>query len=165
MKYEELLSFAEQLPPGLNQFEDIGLILESEPSLWDYDSTPKNSVTFATTGGDGVHFNFLAIDGKWSEQSPVIMTVPMNFGEENLVIGDSLEDFLSLGIDYGYFGLEQLSYDKEGTIAKIEAIRESERSPELNALKERFELSTWENVASRLEMLNQEHFEKFEIEE
>src|SRR5688572_18028969 len=34
-------------------FDPIGLVLQLPPTNWEYWCTPKNSLTFATTSGDG----------------------------------------------------------------------------------------------------------------
>ena len=81
--------------------------------------TPKNSTAFATTGGNGVHFSFIAEDDKITEDSPVIVTVPANPGrpeDANLVVGHDLRDFLSFGLHRGYFALEQLAYYRDLTL-------------------------------------------------
>ncbi len=41
-----------------------------------YWCTPSNSITFATTGGDGVHYGLLDIGSGFNDESPVVMTVP-----------------------------------------------------------------------------------------
>src|SRR5687768_2088705 len=60
-----------------------------------YESTPKNSVTFATMGGDGVHFGVVTTDIQRTGIQPVVMTVPMV--SKNVVLADTLDEFLGLG--------------------------------------------------------------------
>lgn len=98
--------------------ETIGLLLEPNLARWSYEATPSRSLTFASTGGDGVHYSVLTDVGR---PGPIVMTVPMNFDEPNVVVGADLRDFLSLGCHFGYFALEQLVYDREGTIREIQA--------------------------------------------
>ncbi len=74
-----------------------------------YDSTPKNSETFATTGGDGVHYSLLTNDIGLADKKVVIMTVPMM--DKNIILADSLDEFLGLGYYNGWFPLEQLVYN------------------------------------------------------
>src|SRR4051812_10143774 len=69
-----------------------------------YESTPTNTVTFATTGGDGVHFGLLT-DARLSEQ-PIVMTVPMV--SKNIILADTLDEFFGLGFYNGWLPLEQL---------------------------------------------------------
>lgn len=82
-----------------------------------YDCTPLNTRLFATTGGDGVHFSLLVLS---ASVQPVIMTVPMNFGQTmesyNCILAENLEEFLSLGYFKGWFPLEQLFYDRDRII-------------------------------------------------
>jgi hypothetical protein len=153
-------------------FDPIGLMLIRPLRTMVYDSTPINSSTFAQTGGDGVHFNLVFLDGKVSEDSPVVMTVPMNSFQENLIVGENLLEFLCLGEQLGYFFLEQLVYDETRTIEWLqqpkkfisqeygvnpsgsfppESFREQERL--LSILRESFELKPWSNLKSRLDEL------------
>lgn len=45
-------------------YDPIGLILFKDVACWNYWCTPTNTLTFATTGGDGVHYGILRIEGK-----------------------------------------------------------------------------------------------------
>jgi hypothetical protein len=153
-------------------FDLIGLIIFRPLIKKYYPSTPVNSFTFAHTGGDGVHFSLVTLTGKLSEDSPVVMTVPMNFGKDNLIVGENLIEFLSLGEQLGYFFLEQLVYDEAKTIEWLlhpkefirqeygitpsssfppDGFREQERL--LHVLREAFELTPWSNPKSRLDEL------------
>ena len=100
-------------------FGEIGLRLE-RPFLhaW-YTTTPRNASVFASTGGDGVHFSLLHVNGEIQETSPVVMTVPMCFDRPNLIVGESLYDFLCLGCQTDYAYLEQLVYDRQTAIAAL----------------------------------------------
>jgi hypothetical protein len=60
-----------------------------------YDATPRNALTFGTMGVDGVHYAILAIDGKVSDESPVIHVGPMDFSEPYVVLGDSFIGYLA----------------------------------------------------------------------
>jgi hypothetical protein len=134
-------------------FEPIGLRLEDpqHPAAWRYDATPPDSVTFASTGGDGVHFS-----AKW--QAPhllVIMTVPMQWDEPNYVVGASLREFLGLGCWHGYFDLEQVAYDRTGFLEHLHtAPRISpDEAAQLELLRNHFELRVWPEVEQRLQEL------------
>lgn len=94
-------------------FEPIGLILLRPISNLGYESTPENALTFATTGGDGVHYSLVQLEGSSLDDSPVVMTVPMNFGEENYIVGGDMQEFLGLGCQVGYTFLEQFTYSKD----------------------------------------------------
>jgi hypothetical protein len=101
---------------GLGQ---MGMLLHSKLDNWGYWCTPKNSLTFASTGGDGVHFSFIVQNDKVTEDSAVVVTVPASFGEPegaNYVVGSNLRDFLRFGLHRGYFALEQLAYHRDLTL-------------------------------------------------
>jgi hypothetical protein len=98
---------------------DMGLILSRAPKDLRFPETPKNSVPFAATGGDGVHYCLLAVEEQITEQSPVVMVVPCNSEKPQLIVGESLSDFLSLGCVIGYFFFEQLVYDFDRTLSYL----------------------------------------------
>ena len=134
--------------------ESVGLLLEPVPERWSYEATPRNSLTFASTGGDGVHYGVLTDAGR---PGPVVMTVPMNVDRPNLVVGADLRDFLSLGCHFGYFALEQLVYDFEKTVRDIEAAstgpQDHEEAAVLAALRERLSLQVPADVHAHLDEL------------
>ncbi len=132
---------------------------------WSYDATPVNSLTFASTGGDGVHFGLLHDTTAASLTAPVVMTVPMQFDAPNHVVGASLREFLALGCRTGYLHLEQLAYpwDRQDETSRLatghwdagwEGWAELEPSTApvelLAALTEEFDLAPWANVEQRL---------------
>jgi hypothetical protein len=82
-----------------------------------YFCTPTNTQIFAKTEGDGVHYSLLELS---PDIQPVIMTVPMNYGDSmeayNWVIAENLEEFLSLGYYNGWFPIEELCYDNNAII-------------------------------------------------
>jgi hypothetical protein len=69
--------------------------------------TPINCWAFATTGGDGVHFSFLAQNEQIDETSPVVITTPADMGQ-SLIVGENLFDFLCLGWHRSYFCLASI---------------------------------------------------------
>jgi hypothetical protein len=93
--------------------------------------TPANTLAFARTGGDGVHFNFVLRDGRVREDSPILMAVPMNVDRPHVIVGRDLRDFLALGVGRGFFLLDGLVYDPESFLgaypAPEEALGERER--------------------------------------
>lgn len=103
-------------------FEPVGLILRAPPQNGGYWCTPTNALSFATTGGDGVHYSLLVVDGAVTDFSPVVMTVPM-CDTPNVVVGANLKEFLALGCRFGYFSLEQLIYHPERTIETLSVQR------------------------------------------
>jgi len=62
-----------------------------------YDATPRNALTFATMGVDGVHFAVLTTDGIAGDDSPVIQICPMDFDQEYAVLAVSFLDYLATG--------------------------------------------------------------------
>lgn len=110
------IKFPRKYDPGLGH---LGLLLSSELKNEGYWCTPTNSLRFAETGGDGVHFSLVQVNGGVGEDSPVVMTVPQNFGEKidaNIIVGSSLLDFLRFGLRRGYFAMEQLAYQRDLTL-------------------------------------------------
>ena len=96
---------------------DYAGLIPNDDQTFRYNPTPKNTVVFARTGVDGVHFSILQLN---NEIQPVVMTVPMNFGgfinEYNWILAENLNEFLSLGYFNGWFPLEQLCYNKDAVI-------------------------------------------------
>lgn len=100
--------------PGIGY---LGLILDSKPDGHRYEwCTPTNCQTFAGTGGEGVHFSLMQIDGTITAQSPIVVTTPGGGDGRSWIVGSDMRDFLSLGYHRGYFALEQLSGDQELTL-------------------------------------------------
>ena len=95
--------------PAQDAFLSIGLRLDTAQQPWQYYCTPKNVKTFASTGQDGVHYSFLSLASSALSESPVVMTVPMNFHNQNIVVAENLYEFLCLGCRTGYSNLEVLA--------------------------------------------------------
>lgn len=130
-----------------------------------YFCTPKNSKTFAATGGDGVHFGIVDLMLSRDNKQPIVMTVPMA-EINNVVIAENINEFFSLGINNGWFGLEQIVYDLEETIdyySKLDSeITESEKRF-LDRLKQKIEVQYIPLSKSRLNQLKELYFERLEI--
>lgn len=88
------------------EFDRLGIILETESRDNSYSCTPPNAKRLGRTGGDGVHFSVM-MNGN------IVMTVPMSFDKQNLLVGKDLYQFLCLGYYTGYFVLEQLAYTND----------------------------------------------------
>ncbi len=138
---------------------EVGLILRAEDGPLEYALTPVNSDTFASTGGDGVHFGFLVIEDRRPEDFPVVMTVPMS-GMSNHVLGENLYEFLCLGCTYGYFALEQLAYDPGRAIMEVQSGEHAcggavdpIKYEMLSEIRSRLSLKPWTNVRDRLRQL------------
>jgi hypothetical protein len=91
-----------------------GLEPVTRGSEFTYDSTPRNSITFASTGGDGVHFGLLTDYSNIKGLQPIVMTVPMM--SRNIVLAETLDEFFGLGFYNGWFPLEQLVYSFSETV-------------------------------------------------
>ncbi|MFI5490488.1 hypothetical protein [Micromonospora echinaurantiaca] len=144
-------------------FGPVGLCLEdpTQARAWEYDATPVNATTFASTGGDGVHFSVVNA-GDRDGAAPVVMTVPMAFDNPNHILAGSLREFLALGSWAGYFGLERLAYGwgRQETITRLEAGWPPEDAGEallLRHLAEEFDVRPWGNVERRLGELDAMH--------
>jgi hypothetical protein len=145
---ERLIALLQDI--GEDGREAIGLIPMLSLRHCGYLQAPRNSLSFASTGGDGVHFSLLALDDTAMASWPVVMTVPMNFDEENLIVGADLREFLGLGLRHGYVELDQLLYKPDETIAWLD--HDSDQEPRsvdkvraLAAIRRTFEISPWEN--------------------
>lgn len=91
--------------------------------------TPINCRIFGWTGGNGVHFSLLARGFLITLESPVVMTLPSCSGL-SLIVGETLFDFLCLGLRRGYVALEQFGYQPE---AALDAYTSSEWQPTADA--------------------------------
>lgn len=60
-----------------------------------YEATPRNALTFACMGVDGVHYAILTIDGAVCDESPVIHVSPMDFSEPYAVLGECFVSYLA----------------------------------------------------------------------
>ncbi len=134
-------------------FERAGLLLQppDEPLPVTYDATPREALTFASTGGDGVHFSAAdSISG-----AVIVMTVPMQFDRPNIVVGSNMREFLSLGCAAGYFGLEQLAYDYAATATALQggATDYEEAEQDLALIRTRMDLTPWHAPRLRLDEL------------
>lgn len=134
-----------------------------------YCQAPLNSVKFARTGGDGIHYSFLVLDGHWSELSPVILTYPWRDPDcRNFVVANDLTEFLRLGIRRGYFALWAAVPNERGVAHDPAYLRELESGefPEdiepgerkaLKRLARRFRLDPLDGVAERLAELRRRY--------
>jgi hypothetical protein len=135
--------------------EAIGLLLYPELRREGYDATPESALTFARTGGDGVHYSFLTAGRSDPLSWPVVMTVPMQWDDPNIVVGIDLREFLALGLRIGYFVLEQLAYDRGETIALLDGALSAGTHPPLfertlGLIAGEFSIAPWPDHGSRL---------------
>lgn len=134
-------------------FDPIGLILLTELKHHGYWCTPINTVTFAKTGGDGVHFGFLCGSEMPNENQPIVMTLPCA-DNCNIIVAESFIEFLSLGCRSGYFDLEQIEYRPEKHIAQLDTQCYSQDASEheiklLKIIESEFSLKPWTAHANR----------------
>ena len=61
-----------------------------------YQSTPKNALTFASMGVDGVHYAILRLEGQVRDDSPVIQVSPMD-SDDVIVLAESFLRYLADG--------------------------------------------------------------------
>jgi hypothetical protein len=147
---DDLASFVCGLSPtDRDALADEGMFLSVPPQSSGYKATPSDYLMFASTGVDGVHFSM--INGSCGD-TPVFMTVPMNFESPNLVVGAYLHEFLCLGCISGYSMLDGLVYSQEETALALEKAKEPK--PIMKRLAREFALRPWQNTLGRLAELN-----------
>jgi hypothetical protein len=141
----------EYLDEGLGA---IGLFLHNPPKNAGYRSTPGNSITFASTGIDGVHFGSITNGNRFDPWSPVVMTTPMSLEKPNHIVGETLFDFLCLGCRHGYFCLGNLHMHFDDTIQKYQDPPEGfgdERCEKiLQTMTRELSLEPWPDVRQHL---------------
>ena len=82
--------------------EQRSRLLAGDDVLWPpsedfgYQSTPKNAVTFASMGVDGIHYAILKIDGQVRDDSPIVHVSPMD-SDDITVMAESFLSFLADG--------------------------------------------------------------------
>jgi hypothetical protein len=120
----------------------IGLLLRDFPP---YPDTPPQAHPMLSCGVDGIHWSAMTADS--SSGYVVVMTVPPSLGV-NLVLGESLNEFLSLGCRSHFACLAGLVEDIS---AELKSESDSEEVADvMAALRGRFSLSPWPNVTARL---------------
>ena len=129
-------------------FEPIGLILERPLQRAGYDTTPPNTLTFARTGGDGVHFSFVLREGEVHAASPIVMGVPMHSKRPNVIVGRDLLDFLALGVGCGFFDVERIADEPDAFCDLYPSSRQS--AAQLRHIRTAFGVAPWTNPKERL---------------
>lgn len=113
-----------------------------------YPDTPPQAHPVLSCGVDGIHWSAMTADS--SSGYVVVMTVPPSFGV-NLVVGESLNEFLSLGCGSHFAALGSLVED---FTAELEGGGDIEQVADvMAALRARFGLALRPNVAARLSEL------------
>jgi len=144
-------------------FDCIGLNLFKAIQNFEYWCTPTNSITFASTGGDGVHFGLLCEDGKIDDNCPIVMTMPSAY-TPNMIVGENFLEFLSLGCRCGFFTLEQIEYDPKEQIALLDSKKypqeiEAKEMELLKSIENEFMLKPWSNHSARLDELKEKYLD------
>jgi hypothetical protein len=155
--WPRLLEFAEA-PEHKEPFEEAGLITGPLDVTHLYQATPINTVTFASTGINGVHFGFLAEPDHALDTNPVVMTVPLA-AQPNYIVGGNLHDFLCLGSRQGWAFLEQLAHDPAWTVSWYQET-DSAVFRLADPLSRLLSLTPWPDVAGRLEELSRLHLQR-----
>jgi len=124
--------------------QSVALILLKKLVRGYYDwCTPKNCWTFATTGGDGVHFSLLERDGAIADDSPVVVTQPAEMGQ-SWIVGDKLHDFLCFGASWGFGPFETIGPHWRPTRSWRKSwTPQEEQQRVLDLLIQRFRLKPW----------------------
>jgi hypothetical protein len=152
--WPRLLDFVE-VPEHRDMLEEAGLIIGPLDVLHIYQATPTNTVTFASTGVNGVHFGFLAMPNAPLDSSPVVMTVPLA-AEPNHVVAGTLHEFLCLGCRQGWAFLEQLALDPEWAISWY-GTTDASMFPLSDPMARQLRLTPWPDVGGRLAELHEQH--------
>lgn len=115
------------------------------------DDTPAGAEVLFRSGVDGVHWSTMpAADGSGSL---LVMTVPGAL-QPNLILGESLEEFLALGCQLGFWNLGALGHDvmpapicaEDATAQRI-----------LTEMARGLSLEPWPDVPARLAQLTEMH--------
>lgn len=115
----------------------------------------RNTLAIASTGGGGVHYNYLLIDGRLDEDSPIVMCDPQRDDVPLVVLGANLKEFLALGMHRGY-DFECLPRSPDEAYLRDESEQTPLQRKILSALAEEFGLVPWTDPARRLRELNDE---------
>jgi hypothetical protein len=145
---------------GLNLIDPPEHYGDCSTILYSPRTTPSNTIAFASTGGDDVHFSLVQHGKNLGDDSPVVMTVPMG-GDDvraiNVILGSNLYEFLCLGCKHGYSDLEQLFYDREDTIARLSSREQNDCNEEatetLGVYRRELGLEPWKDIGTRLQEL------------
>lgn len=135
--------------------------------LYDPCLTPRNSLTFARTGTDDVHFGLLSVNDRYGDVSPVVMTVPM-LGETdytNLIMGETLHEFLCLGCVHGFSEMDSFAYFPDVFFEKYsQPSGEDEYAAEQEFFRRYLSLSPWPVIESRLSELQDKYASTLEFD-
>jgi hypothetical protein len=137
----------------------IGLLFWPDFDLR-YEDTPADAQVLCWSGVDGVHWSALPAPASPSGYV-VVMTVP---GAPNLVVGESVREFLALGCEASFFALNVLAYDEwvglDDSYDERAGLDPSDYEPAITTLAElraELNISPWTDVPRRLVELHQRY--------
>jgi hypothetical protein len=143
--------------------DPVGLIFPEVIRKGNYYCDPENSVEFASTGGDGLHYCFLVADGIVRADSPVLLCRPDGSEPPNVVVGENLHEFLCLGMNCAYFDLLRvLEYPDERVGDWFGDDVWEEQRELLIRMRREFNLEPWPARKSRLAELQEKYLTLFE---
>jgi len=93
--FDAFLSSSNAISNAYGIHGDDDLLNPPSPD-YGYDSTPLNSLTFASMGCDGVHYALITINGKKKEECPVAMICPMD-SDDICFLANSFKEYISQG--------------------------------------------------------------------
>ncbi|MDN5201961.1 hypothetical protein QQ008_11320 [Fulvivirgaceae bacterium BMA10] len=134
---------------------------------YNYSCTPKNSMTFAATGIDGVHFGIINKQKSEISSGPIVITVPIAT-KNNIVVAEDLDEFFSLGYYVGWLALEQLVYNFEDTISyysKPDLELDAKEKAFLELISNELNINHIPLSRNRLKELDEKYFKLLEIKE
>ena len=118
-----------------------------------YPDTPVGAEPILSTGVDGEHWS--AIRADTPSGYLLVMTAPSTSPKPNLVVGESLFEFLCLGCGCGYWALSGLTQDLD--VPREAADVDDEPGAVLAQLRSLLGLSPWPDVPARLAELERRH--------
>ncbi len=164
--------FDESAEPGL---ASLGLRIEPELRMSGYYCSPVNAVCFASNGADAV-FSFMVFAGQISDSTPIVLTCVGPGGQHNLIVGNSLHDFLCLGYYRGFFPLEQLGYHTDKVLRRMTRGSwkprlhadygfgvSDEHRPVLQYVRKRLRLRPWRDAARKFAKLQRTYLPHLEL--
>ncbi len=148
-----------------NFIDFCGITPIRPPKHYGYFCTPKNALTFARTGGNGVHFGLVKGIETPNHLEPVVMTVPMA-ENHNVIIAENLAEFFSLGYYNGWDALEEIVYNQERAIhyyATPEQNLSEKQTRFLKIIRSELPIQPQMLNKERLEDLQKKYFHQLEV--
>lgn len=164
---DELKAFRDKIAEDdQNALMPIGFSYLLEELYWSgYPCSPRNSVAFASTGGDGDHYSFLVAGNRIDENTPVILTWPAE--GDHYIVGANLREFLCFGMHCGYNQvLNVLEFPDSACDRWVDQRNlDQEQQELLRKLAAEFDLEPWANRTARFEELQELYLPQLEVYE